>query len=271
MPSLKDLRNRIAATKATQKITKAMQMVAASKLRRAQAAAEAARPYAIQHGQGARQYRRLGRQPRHRAAIVARQRRRQSACGSRLHRRAQAVSPVQHRDGAARPRARRQRCRRPRARTCRHFCVGRRAEISCAGSTAAQSSKWSTCTRVWSLFIRCTPRVNAEKSLRCCDAFEFEVSALFFSFFRLVHAPIQAPRCKSFTPLFQTYPPPAPASGGGWGCGSSPCSELKPVEEEVLAKLFPRNMAVLEVFRALMENVASFYEHADVPRWTTRP
>src|SRR5262245_61289212 len=46
MPSLKDLRVRIAATKATQKITKAMQMVAASKLRRAQAAAEAARPYA---------------------------------------------------------------------------------------------------------------------------------------------------------------------------------------------------------------------------------
>src|SRR6266545_4141279 len=46
MPSLKDLRNRIASTKATQKITKAMQMVAASKLRRAQAAAEAGRPYA---------------------------------------------------------------------------------------------------------------------------------------------------------------------------------------------------------------------------------
>src|SRR5437588_1152401 len=46
MPSLKDLRNRITSTKATQKITKAMQMVAASKLRRAQAAAEAARPYA---------------------------------------------------------------------------------------------------------------------------------------------------------------------------------------------------------------------------------
>src|SRR6266704_6779920 len=46
MASLKDLRNRIAATKATQKITKAMQMVAVSKLRRAQSAAEAARPYA---------------------------------------------------------------------------------------------------------------------------------------------------------------------------------------------------------------------------------
>src|SRR6516164_4669235 len=46
MPSLKDLRNRIASVKATQKITKAMQMVAAAKLRRAQNAAEAARPYA---------------------------------------------------------------------------------------------------------------------------------------------------------------------------------------------------------------------------------
>ncbi|UXM95022.1 F0F1 ATP synthase subunit gamma [Bartonella sp. HY329] len=45
MASLKDLRDRIASVKATQKITKAMQMVAAAKLRRAQEAAEAARPY----------------------------------------------------------------------------------------------------------------------------------------------------------------------------------------------------------------------------------
>ncbi len=45
MPSLKDLRNRIASVKATRKITKAMQMVAAAKLRRAQEAAVAARPY----------------------------------------------------------------------------------------------------------------------------------------------------------------------------------------------------------------------------------
>ncbi|MER8386948.1 F0F1 ATP synthase subunit gamma [Mesorhizobium sp. M0166] len=50
MPSLKDLRNRIASVKATQKITKAMQMVAAAKLRRAQEAAEAARPYSERMG-----------------------------------------------------------------------------------------------------------------------------------------------------------------------------------------------------------------------------
>ena len=50
MPSLKDLRNRIASVKATQKITKAMQMVAAAKLRRAQEAAEASRPYSERMG-----------------------------------------------------------------------------------------------------------------------------------------------------------------------------------------------------------------------------
>lgn len=50
MPSLKELRNRIASVKATQKITKAMQMVAAAKLRRAQEAAEAARPYSQRMG-----------------------------------------------------------------------------------------------------------------------------------------------------------------------------------------------------------------------------
>ena len=46
MPSLKDLRNRIVSVKSTRKITRAMQLVAASKLKRAQDAAEAARPYA---------------------------------------------------------------------------------------------------------------------------------------------------------------------------------------------------------------------------------
>lgn len=47
MPSLKALKNRIASVKSTQKITKAMQMVAAAKLKRAQEAAEASRPYAV--------------------------------------------------------------------------------------------------------------------------------------------------------------------------------------------------------------------------------
>jgi len=61
MASLKDMRVRIASTKATQKITKAMQMVAASKLRRAQNAAEAARPYAEKNGCGDLQHRQRSR------------------------------------------------------------------------------------------------------------------------------------------------------------------------------------------------------------------
>ena len=69
MPSLKDLKNRIASVKATQKITKAMQMVAAAKLRRAQEAAEAARPYSQRMARGAGQHRR-GRRRRRRCAAL---------------------------------------------------------------------------------------------------------------------------------------------------------------------------------------------------------
>ena len=50
MPSLKDLKTRINSVKSTRKITKAMQMVAAAKLKRAQEAAESARPYAERMG-----------------------------------------------------------------------------------------------------------------------------------------------------------------------------------------------------------------------------
>ena len=52
MASLKEMRNRIASVKATQKITKAMQRVAAAKLRRSQDAAMAARPYATRMAAG---------------------------------------------------------------------------------------------------------------------------------------------------------------------------------------------------------------------------
>ena len=103
MPSLKDLRNRIASVKSTQKITKAMQMVAVAKLRRAQSAAEAARPYAERveavltnlagaatDGQGPRLLVGSGSDQTHLLR--------------RLHRRARALRRLQHRDRA--PRAR---------------------------------------------------------------------------------------------------------------------------------------------------------------------
>jgi len=125
MPSLKDLRNRIAATKATQKITKAMQMVAASKLRRAQAAAEAARPYAS----------RMDTVLGNIAASVAAPTRRRGFCKapaairaspSGLHRRTRPVRPIQHRDRAARTRARQCAYERRQKRSS-SSAVGRRA------------------------------------------------------------------------------------------------------------------------------------------------
>ena len=108
MASLKDMRVRIAATKATQKITKAMQMVAASKLRRAQAAAEAARPYAERMEQSARLDRRGGCWQRFGATAAGRHRQRQGPSAGGLHRRARALRPVQLVDRA--PGARKGEC-----------------------------------------------------------------------------------------------------------------------------------------------------------------
>ena len=105
MASLKDMRVRIAATKATQKITKAMQMVAASKLRRAQVAAEAARPYADRMGKVLGNIAAYGRRARHRAGAAARYRQQPDASAARLHRRARPVRAVQLGDRPACPRA----------------------------------------------------------------------------------------------------------------------------------------------------------------------
>ncbi len=106
MASLKDMRVRIAATKATQKITKAMQMVAASKLRRAQAAAEAARPYAERMGKVlgniAGSVGDLDSAPR----LLAGTGNEQVHLLAGLHRRARPVRAVQLGDRAARARAR---------------------------------------------------------------------------------------------------------------------------------------------------------------------
>ena len=113
MPSLKALRNRIASVKATQKITKAMQMVAAAKLRRAQEAAIAARPYAERMSSVlANIAASTAGQPGAPALIAGTG---QGGCAS-----------PSRRDGRARPRRRlQQRHRAPRARRCAPAARGR--------------------------------------------------------------------------------------------------------------------------------------------------
>ena len=106
MASLKDLRNRIASTKATQKITKAMQMVAASKLRRAQTAALAARPYAEHMDKVLGNIASAVSDLDSRTAAARRHRPRSGPPARRVHGRARPVRPVQFGDRAARARTR---------------------------------------------------------------------------------------------------------------------------------------------------------------------
>ena len=125
MPSLKDLRNRIASVKATRKITKAMQMVAAAKLRRAQEAAVAARPYSERMATVLANLVLGDGRPRRRAAASCRHRQGPDASSRRLHRRARPVRRLQSSIAQARPRACRPAARR-RARRSRSSAVGKK-------------------------------------------------------------------------------------------------------------------------------------------------
>ena len=126
MPSLKTFRLRIRSVQSTQKITKAMKMVAAAKLRRAQEQAMAARPYAEAMDKILASLA-SELQGRHRPAPAGRHRLRQGPSADRRHRRPRPVRRLQQLDRArgaaddpraARPRARRSRCwlRRPQGR-----------------------------------------------------------------------------------------------------------------------------------------------------------
>src|SRR6201990_1279814 len=106
MASLKDMRVRIASTKATQKITKAMQMVAASKLRRAQTAAEAARPYAEKMDAVISNIACAAAGSPRAPGLLGRSRRGQGASVAVLHRGTRPVRRIQLLDRASRPRAR---------------------------------------------------------------------------------------------------------------------------------------------------------------------
>ena len=102
MPSLKELRSRIGSVKQTQKITSAMKLVAASKLRRAQEQAEASRPFAERMSDDAREPRRQRRGHRRRAAAARRHRQGRGASAGRGDRRSRPVRRLQQLDRARR-------------------------------------------------------------------------------------------------------------------------------------------------------------------------
>jgi F-type H+-transporting ATPase subunit gamma len=244
MASLKDMRVRIASTKATQKITKAMQMVAASKLRRAQTAAEAARPYAdkmsavianiASAAAGSPGAPALlagtGNDQVHLLLVCTGERGLSGAFNSAIVRlaRERALSLV------------------GQGKEVKFFCVGRKGYEQLRRQFEKQIVEHVDLRGVRQLGF-----VNAEdiakKVLARFEAGEFDVCTLFYSRFRSVIA--QIPTAQQVIPLMVEEPA---------GNGASTSYEYEPEEDEILPRLLPRNLAV-QIFRALLENNASFY------------
>ena len=243
MPSLKDMRVRIASTKATQKITKAMQMVAASKLRRAQAVAEAARPYARNMakvlGNIARGVGDLGAAPRllvgtgsdrvHLLLVCTAER---GLCGpfnSAIVRLARERATALMAEG----------------KEVKFFCVGRKGYEQLRRLYEKQIIEHIELRAVRTLGFEHAEGIG-DKIVRLYEQGAFDVCTLFFSRFKSII---------SQTPTAQQIIPPVFEGGGN---GNGMVYEYEPDEDEILLELLPRNISV-QIFGALLENAASFY------------
>jgi F-type H+-transporting ATPase subunit gamma len=245
MPSLKDLRNRIAATKATQKITKAMQMVAASKLRRAQAAAEAARPYASSMDKV------LGNIAASVGSLDTAPRLLRGTGGDNVH----LLLVCTAERGLCGPfntsivRLARERANALAAegKEVKFFCVGRKGYEQLRRLYANQIVEMVDLRGARTLRFEHAEDI-AEKVIARFNNFEFDVCTLLYSRFRSVIAQIPTAQ-QIIPPVFDTKT--ADALGGA-------VYEFEPEAEDILHELLPRNIAV-QIFRALLENAASFY------------
>ena len=244
MASLKDMRVRIAATKATQKITKAMQMVAASKLRRAQVAAEAARPFAERMGKvlgsiasavaGSDSAPKLlagtGANRVHLLVVCTAER---GLCGpfnSSIVRLAREKVNALINDG----------------KEVKILCVGRKGQEQLRRLYGKLIIETVELRGIRTIGFEQAEMI-AKKIIALFDQGAFDVCTLFFSRFRSVIAQI---------PTAQQIIPPVFENDAETGTGTGAAYEYEPEEGEILAELLPRNLSV-QVFRALLENAAS--------------
>jgi F-type H+-transporting ATPase subunit gamma len=244
MASLKDLKNRIASVKSTQKITKAMQMVAAAKLRRAQEAAEAARPYAERMGNvlaalgaayaGREDAPQLlagnGKDQVHLLVVATGERGLAGGFNSSIARLASIEANRLLKDG----------------KTVKILNVGRKGNDILKRSFASNIVDTITFREVRQLGYVNAAQVG-EKILDMYAAGEFDVATLFFATFKSVIS--QIPTALQLIPA--KFEPAAEDA-------SSVTYDYEPDEDAILADLLPRNISV-QVFRALLENSASFY------------
>jgi F-type H+-transporting ATPase subunit gamma len=241
MPSLKDLRNRIASVKATQKITKAMQMVAAAKLRRAQTAAESARPYAE----------RMERVLANLAASIATRGHVPAllgGVGDSVH---LLVVCTAERGLCGAFNASIARLAREAAlslmgqgKTVKFLCVGKKGHDILRRQFGRQIIEVIDLRAVRTLGFGDAAAIG-RRIVALHQAGEFDICTLFFSRFRSVIA--QIPTARQLIPL--ALPPDEKAQPGA-------AYEYEPDEEEILAALLPRNISI-QILRALLENAAS--------------
>jgi F-type H+-transporting ATPase subunit gamma len=241
MPSLKDLRNRIASTQATQKITRAMQMVAASKLRRAQAAVEAGRPYAAHMDKmlgniassvvGLENVPKLlsgtGRDQIQLLVVCTAERGLCGAFNSSIVRLARDAANKLSAEG----------------KEIKFFVVGRRGHDQLRRLYESKIVEFVELRSVRTIGFEQAQMIG-EKLVHLFDEGAFDVATLFFSRFKSVITQI---------PTAQQIIPPVTAAAAA---PNGAIYEYEPDEEELLADLLPRNIAV-QVFRALLENAAS--------------
>jgi len=243
MPSLKDLRNRIASVKATQKITKAMQMVAAAKLRRAQMAAEAARPYAERMeavlaniagnlGDGAQGPVLLtgnGRDNVHLLVVCTAERGLCGAFNSSIVRLARERANALMAQG----------------KTVKILCVGKKGYDQLRRQFDKQIIELIELRSVKQMAFTDADPIG-KKLISLFEQGEYDVCTLFFARFRSVI--LQIPTALQLIPA--TF---AKAETAG---SAQSDYDYEPSEEGILDALLPRNISV-QVFRALLENAAS--------------
>ncbi len=244
MASLKDLRNRIASVKATQKITKAMQMVAAAKLRRAQEAAEAARPYSQRMATVlANIAQAVGGGGEAPALMTGTGKDRGRICWS-LHRPSAACAAASTRRSRVSRASTSAGCW-PTARRSRSSPSATRATTSCAATFAAL-----IIDRVDLREVKQIGFVNADaiarKIIELFAEGEFDVCTLFYSEFKSVIS--QVPTALQIIPAALDWR----CKAGRW---RGRRLRIRAGPGEILTDLLPRNISV-QVFRALLENAA---------------
>jgi F-type H+-transporting ATPase subunit gamma len=243
LPSLKDLKNRIASVKSTRKITKAMQMVAAAKLRRAQDAAESARPYTerfnavmaglSQAAEGSPSAPKLlagtGSDQTHLLVVMTAER---GLCGG-FNANIAKLARVQAKKLVA------------EGKTVRILTVGKKGRDSLRRELGDHFVGHIDMSEVKRMSYPDAQRV-AKDVLNSFDADEFDIATIFFSRFENIVS--QHPTAQQIIPA--KFEAVADANA------ASTLYDYEPSEEAILADLLPRGVAT-QIFAALLENAAS--------------